>query len=73
VHHIDKNKENNSVENLYLFSGKDAKQSAQMHNAAHESLEKIAIELFKKNLVEFMDGKYEMKTELINFLAAQVL
>jgi hypothetical protein len=73
VHHIDKNKQNNNIENLYLFSGKDAKQSAQMHNATHESLEQIAIELFKKNLVEFKEGKYEMSSKLINLLAAQVL
>lgn len=58
VHHIDKNKQNNNIENLYLFSGNDNKHSSQMHSAAHESLEQVAIELYKIGLVKFIDGKY---------------
>lgn len=64
VHHIDKNKQNNNIENLYLFSGKDNKESSQMHNAAHESLEQIAIELYKVGLVYFSDGKYQISAHL---------
>ena len=73
VHHIDKDKQNNNIDNLHLFSGKDNKESSQMHSAAHESLEKIAVELYKKGLVEFKDGKYEMTENLKATLAAQVL
>jgi hypothetical protein len=73
VHHIDKDKQNNNIENLHLFSGKDNKESSQMHNAAHESLEQIAIDLYKKGLVEFKNGKYQMSESLIATLAASVL
>lgn len=68
VHHIDKNKQNNSIENLHLFSGKDNKESSQMHNAAHESLEQISIELFKLGLIRFKDGKYEISEQLKQFM-----
>jgi hypothetical protein len=71
VHHIDKDKQNNSIENLYLFSGKDNKESAQMHNAAHESLEQITIELYKSGLVEFKDGIYHITKNLKQILATQ--
>ena len=70
VHHIDKDKQNNDINNLHLFSGKDHKESRQMHNAAHESLEDIAIELYKAGLVEFKDGKYHLKDEIKNQLAS---
>lgn len=68
VHHIDKNKQNNNIENLYLFSGKDNKESYQLHNAAHQSLEHISIDLYKLGLVKFVDGKYEKSEELKNYL-----
>lgn len=68
VHHIDKNKQNNSIENLHLFSGKDNKESSQMRNAAHESLEQISIELFKLGLVKFKDGRYEISEQLKQFM-----
>jgi hypothetical protein len=68
VHHIDKNKQNNNIENLHLFSGKDNKDSSQMHNAAHESLEQIAIDLYKSGLVEFKNGKYESTEILKRFI-----
>jgi hypothetical protein len=70
VHHIDKNKQNNNIENLHLFSGKDHKESRQMHNAAHESLENIAIILYKLGLVEFKDGKYNIKEKFKDELAS---
>lgn len=78
VHHIDKNKQNNNIENLHLFSGKDNKETSQMHNAAHESLEQIAVELYKRGLVEFRDGVYLMtdklkETTAVATLAATVL
>ncbi len=68
VHHIDKNKQNNNIENLHLFSGKDNKDSSQMHNAAHESLEQITIDLYKNGLVEFKNGKYESTEILKRFI-----
>jgi hypothetical protein len=58
VHHIDKDKQNNNIENLYLFSGNTNKESSRMHNAAHESLEQIGVELYNLGLVKFVDGKY---------------
>jgi len=68
VHHIDKNKQNNNIENLHLFSGSNNKESSQMHNAAHESLEQIGIELYKLGLVEFIDGIYKISNKLKNVL-----
>jgi hypothetical protein len=68
VHHIDKNKQNNNIENLYLFSGKDNKESSQMHNAAHESLEEISIELFKLGLIDFKNGKYQISEQLKQYM-----
>jgi hypothetical protein len=76
VHHIDKDKQNNNIENLHLFSGNNNKESAQMHNAAHESLEQVGIELYKLGLVKFVDGKYNLPEEVkqaVASLAASVL
>ena len=76
VHHIDKDKQNNNIENLHLFSGNNNKESAQMHNAAHESLEQVGIELYKLGLVKFVDGKYNLPEEIkqaVASLAASVL
>jgi hypothetical protein len=72
VHHIDENRLNNDPQNLYLCSGSTATESRQMHNAVHQSAEMLTIELFKKGLVEFKDGKYVMASALAT-LAAQVL
>ncbi len=76
VHHIDKDKQNNNIENLHLFSGNNNKESSQMHNAAHESLEQVGIELYKLGLVKFVDGKYNLPEEIkqaVASLAASVL
>jgi hypothetical protein len=64
VHHIDKNKQNNDIRNLYLFTGNNEKTAVQLHNAAHESAEQITIDLYKVGLVDFINGKYEMSTRL---------
>lgn len=72
VHHIDEDRFNNHPQNLHLCSGSTATESRQMHNAVHQSAEMLTIELFKKGLVEFKDGKYVM-TPALATLAAQIL
>ena len=54
VHHIDMNKTNNNIENLWLCS-----QST--HTMAHGSMNIAVAELIKRGLVEFNAGKYQLK------------
>lgn len=61
VHHINENKLDNRIENLYLCSGKNKKESNQIHNFCHQSAEDLTIELFKLGKVGFKDGKYYFK------------
>jgi hypothetical protein len=72
VHHIDEDRLNNTPENLYLCSGKDIKESKQIHNKAHQSAESLTIQLYKKGLVKFENGQYVMSGELAS-LAASIL
>lgn len=72
VHHIDEDKLNNHPDNLFLCSGETATESRQLHNAIHQSAEALTIELLKKGLVEFREGKYVM-TETLATLAASIL
>ena len=53
VHHIDGNKLNNSLENLYVCSNK------QKHGYIHASLESVAFELVKSGLIKFDEDKGE--------------
>lgn len=52
VHHIDGDKLNNNIENLYLF------ESVSKHRQSHNSLEDIAMQMVKDGLIGFKDGKY---------------
>lgn len=55
VHHIDGNKANNNLDNLYLTS-------VQEHNKLHAESEGIIFALVKQGLVEFNRdiGRYEL-------------
>ena len=52
VHHIDGNKENDNIENLYLYNGH------LKHVKMHNQLEKIAYELIQKGIIKFKEGEY---------------
>ncbi len=56
VHHIDNNKTNNDLSNLWLTNLQD-------HSKAHDSLEKVAVELFRQGLIEFnvLTGEYKLR------------
>jgi len=56
VHHIDGNKMNNDIENLYLTT-------IQEHNKLHACSENLIFELYKRGLVVFNKsiGRYELK------------
>jgi hypothetical protein len=53
VHHIDGDRTNNSIENLYLC--RDRKQ----HNEVHRSQDVALRELLKRGYVKFENGKYQ--------------
>ena len=72
IHHIDGNKQNNLLENLYLCSGENRKESSRIHNHAHDTTEKIVFELYKKGLVIFENGEYKINFDVAT-LAAKVL
>lgn len=61
VHHIDCNKLNNDLNNLWLSNQK-------LHRAAHTSLEKLGLALFIKGFVVFNreKGVYEFTEEFLN-------
>lgn len=62
VHHIDGNKTNNKIENLFLTT-------VQEHNKLHAESEHIVFELVRKGLVVFdkVQGRYQISSELNNF------
>jgi hypothetical protein len=64
VHHLDSNKLNNSENNLVLFG------NGREHRAAHVSLEKIGLELYKQGLVEF---DYNSKKYVANLKLRELL
>ena len=72
VHHIDEDRSNNDISNLYLCSGETITESRRMHNAIHQSAEDVAIKLYKTGLIKFENGKYIMSDELAT-LAAKIL
>lgn len=54
IHHIDMDKHNNSIDNLYLCNNKE-------HARTHRSLEKIVRDLIERDIIEFQNGKYILK------------
>lgn len=58
VHHIDGDKLNNQLQNLYLC------KNVSEHTKIHHSMEKLVQELYKQGLVRFKDGKYKAVANL---------
>ena len=52
IHHIDFNRKNNSIRNLYV-----CKNHAE-HQSIHRSLEGVATNLYKRGSVKFKQGRY---------------
>lgn len=52
IHHIDENKKNNDISNLYLCS-------KQEHGTIHKQLESLAAILVQEKLIVFENGKYK--------------
>jgi len=76
IHHIDKNKLNNNINNLYIFKGKTLSDSKKQHQLSHQSAEDLTIYLYKLGIVEFKDGIYKIREDLnqdIATLAAKLL
>ena len=51
IHHIDGDKTNNDLTNLFLSNNSG-------HQKAHRSMELIVYNLYKKGIVKFKDGRY---------------
>jgi hypothetical protein len=51
IHHIDLDKKNNSIDNLYLCDSKK-------HISCHRTIEKMVKQLMDCGIVEFKDGEY---------------
>jgi hypothetical protein len=58
VHHIDGNKINNNIDNLFVCDSSN-------HLKIHNSLEKCAFELVKLGIITFEDGKYTLSNKII--------
>lgn len=54
VHHIDMDKNNNVIENLWLY------KNTSEHIKGHYSLVKLVSELMSKGIIEFVKGKYQI-------------
>lgn len=52
IHHINLDTTDNRIENLYLY------KSASEHKKVHYQLENLMIELFKKGIIRFNNGRY---------------
>lgn len=55
VHHIDGDRTNNKIENLYLYKNR------KEHQEGHHSINKLIKVLLDKNIVKFKDGQYVLK------------
>ena len=58
IHHIDFDKYNNNINNLYLCNNK------QNHGKIHNSLNILIKDMFKKKIVIFRDGKYQINKNI---------
>lgn len=52
VHHIDMNKLNNELDNLYIYSDES------QHQKGHKGLEKLVPTLLKNKIIRFVGGEY---------------
>jgi hypothetical protein len=52
IHHIDLDKKNNDISNLYITNRSE-------HLKIHHQLELLAVEMMKAGLIKFNNGKYE--------------
>jgi hypothetical protein len=53
IHHIDFDRTNNKIENLYLY------KSRGEHNKIHKNnIPKLIVELYQKGLIKFKNGRY---------------
>lgn len=66
VHHINFQRADNRIENLYLFPDEQA------HRRAHASVNDIITILLKHNLVTFVNGKYRAHSKLGELLESLV-
>lgn len=55
VHHIDMNRNNNDIENLWLYG------NPSEHIKGHHSVEKLVSELMGKSIIKFVKGKYILR------------
>lgn len=54
IHHIDMDRLNNDINNLYLC------EDYSEHQKVHKSLDKVAQMLFKKGIIKFKNGRYHL-------------
>ena len=54
VHHIDGNKLNNNLNNLYLTNNSE-------HRLIHIGMEKVVYQMLSDGLLSFKEGKYKLK------------
>lgn len=59
IHHIDMDKHNNSIDNLYLCNHKE-------HITIHRSLERLVKNLMNNGIITFENGKYELNKQSDN-------
>lgn len=65
IHHIDGNKQNNNIENLFLIEDENSKT---IHMEIHNQLEKLSFELVKNNLIVFKEGQYLFNKDIEELL-----
>ncbi len=58
VHHINEDKADNRIKNLYLC------KNVKVHMTVHKQLEALALELVRADLIRFSKGKYHLTKQL---------